>query len=209
MRRLLAVLLVLAAALAVADVAAERLAESELEARLAAEVPEATGVSARISSFPFLGRLLTSGRVAGVEARAGGLQVEGLDLDLVAVHLEGVTLDRRLLWDDQRVAVLDIDRGRARAEVTEGALSRRLGVDVRLEAGRASVTVAGQRLSADLAVRDGRLVVGGVGLSLPVLDLVAPLLPCVAGAEIVAGRVLLTCDFTEVPAELRAGVNLH
>ena len=118
MRRLLAVLLLLAAALAVADVAAERLAESEVEARLAAEVPEASGVSARISSFPFLGRLLTSGRVAGVDARARGLQVEGLDLDLVAVHLEGVTLDRRLLWDDQRVAVLDIDRGRVRAEVT-------------------------------------------------------------------------------------------
>jgi hypothetical protein len=51
-------------------------------------------------------------------------------------------------------------------------------------------------------------VVGGVGLSLPVLDLVAPLLPCVAGAEIAPGRVLLTCDFTEVPAELRAGVDL-
>lgn len=207
MKKLLVTLVVLAGLLAVADVAAEGVAESELEARLAAEIPGATGVSARISSFPFLGRLLSSGRVAEVDAQARGLEVEGLDLEVVSVDLDGVTLDRRLLWDDQRVAVTDIDHGRVRAEVTQAALSERLGVDVRLEAGRASVTVAGRRITAELAVRDGRLVVGGAGLSLPALDVVAPLLPCIADAEIVPGRVLLTCDFTEVPEELRQAVS--
>lgn len=204
MRRLLVALVVLGALLVVTDVVAEGLAESELEARLAAEVPGATSVSARIESFPFLGHLLTSGRVAQVDARARGIEVQGLELDVVHVDLDGVTLDRRILVDDQRVAVTDIDHGRVTAEVTQAALSDRLGVDVRLEAGRASVRVAGQRVSASLAVRDGRLVVGGAGLSLPALDLVAPLLPCVANAEIVPGRVLVTCDFTEVPEELRS-----
>lgn len=208
MKKLLVTLVVLGGLLAVADVVAEDVAEGELETRLAAEIPEASGVSARISSFPFLGRLLTSGRVAEVDAQARGLEVEGLDLDVVAVDLDGVTLDRTLLWDDQRVAVTDIDHGRVRAEVTQAALSQRLGVDVRLESGRASVTVAGRRITAELSVRDGRLIVGGAGLSLPALDVVAPLLPCIADAEIVPGRVLLTCDFTEVPEELRAAVDL-
>ncbi len=111
---------------------------------------------------------------------------------------------RRILVDDKRVAVTDIDHGRVTAEVTQAALSQRLGVDVRLEAGRASVTVAGRRISASLEVRDGQLVIGGLGLDLPALDVVAPLLPCIANAEIVPGRVLMTCDFTEVPEELRS-----
>ncbi|MFP5319563.1 MAG: LmeA family phospholipid-binding protein [Acidimicrobiia bacterium] len=207
MKRLVVALVVLGGLLAGTDVVAEGMAERELEARLASEIPGATGVSATISSFPFLGRLLTSGRVAEVDAQARGVRVEGLDFDVVAVDLDGVTLDRRILWDDQRVAVTDIDAGRVRAEVTQAALSERLGVDVRLESGRVSVTVAGRRVSAELAVRNGRLVVGAAGIDLPALDVVAPLLPCVADAEIVPGRVLLTCDFTEVPEELRQAVS--
>lgn len=207
MRKLVVTLVVLGGLAAVADVVAEGVAEGELEARLEAEIPQASSVSARISSFPFLGRLLASGRVAEVDARARGLEVRGLDLDVVAVDLDGVTLDKRLLWDDQRVAVTDIDRGRVRVEVTQAALSERLGVDVRLEAGRASVTIGGERVTAELAVRDGQLVVGGAGDSLPALDLVAPLVPCIANAAIAPGRVLLTCDFTEVPEELRAAVS--
>lgn len=207
MKKAVVTLVLLGGLLAGTDVVAEALAESELEARLESEMPGASGVSARISSFPFLGRLLTSGRVAEVDAQARELEVEGLDLDVVSVDLDGVTLDRRILWDDQRVAVTDIDHGRVRAEVTQAALSARLGVDVRLEAGRASVTVAGRRITAELAVRNGRLVVGGAGIDLPPLEVVAPLLPCIADAEIVPGRVLLTCDFTEVPEELRQAVS--
>jgi hypothetical protein len=203
-RRLVVPLVVVGALLLVADMVAESLAEAELEARLEQEVPQATSVSASITSFPFLGRLLTSGRVAEVDARARGLEVRGLKLDVVDVDLDGVTLDRRILVDDKRVAVTDIDHGRVTAEVTQAALSDRLGVDLRLEAGRASVTVAGRRITASLEVRNGELVVSGVGLSLPALDVVAPLLPCIANAEIVPGRVLMTCAFTEVPEELQS-----
>jgi hypothetical protein len=101
-----------------------------------------------------------------------------------------------------------IDRGRVQARVSEEALTEALGVPVTLEQGRASVTIAGRTLGADLAVQNGRLKVGVAGFSLPTIHVAAPLLPCVADARIDPGLVLLTCDFTEIPRELRAPAQL-
>lgn len=211
-RRLLPVLAVLVAVivglLAAADVTARVVAQQALAQRLRTAVPTATTVDAQIRSFPFLGRLLVSGHIGEVDAHATGVSVHGLRFDSIAVSLRGVELDRTQLLEDRRVVLENIDAGRAVAQVTQADLSAALGVPVTLADGRATVTVLGRHLGADLAVRDGRLVVNGAGVSLPALSVVAPLLPCPADAEVVTGRVVLTCDFTGVPVELRTPAQL-
>lgn len=199
---LLALLAVILGLLVVADVTAKRLAEEELADRVRARVPEAGSTSASIHSFPFLPRLLASGRVAEVDAAVTDVTVRGLQFASIEVVLRGVELDRRQLVDQRRVVLQSIQFGRVTAEVTDDALSEAFGTPVTLEDGRASVSVRGRRVEAEVAVRDGELVVGGAGISLPGLNVVAPLLPCVANAEIGDGRVLLTCDVTEIPEEL-------
>jgi hypothetical protein len=194
--------------LVAADVTARRVAEDELATRVAARVPEAGSTSAKVRSFPFLGRLLTSGKVSEVDAGATDITVRGLQFASVGVTLHGVKFDRRQLLRDRRVILTDIDRGRARAEVDAAALTEALGVPITLEPGKASVTVGGVKVGASVSVNDGRLIVGGVGVNLPGLSLVAPLLPCVPDAVVEAGRVVLTCDFTEIPDELRVDVQL-
>jgi hypothetical protein len=204
----LVLLAVIVGLLVIADLTARSVAEAELADRVRARVPEAERASVDIASFPFLGRLLASGNVGQLDARVSGITVRGLRFDFIAVELHGVRLDRDQLVGDRRVVVEGIERGEARAEVPQAALSDALGVPIMLEDGRASVEVLGRRVSASLAVEDGTLVVGGVGLSLPGFDLVAPLLPCVPDLEILAGRVVLACDFTEIPRELLVPVQL-
>lgn len=159
--------------------------------------------TARINSFPFLGRLLASGDVTRIRVAAADVAVEGLTFARVALDLHGVTLDRDLLVSEQKVVLSDLDRGTATAEVTAAQLSERLGVDVTLEPGRARVRVAGQTLTATASVTDNTLRLAVSGFSVPPLRIPRlPLLPCVADAEILAGKVQLTCSVDRVPAEL-------
>lgn len=194
--------------LVVGDITARAVAQRELADRLQVAVPGATASEAEIRSFPFLPRLALSGEVPEVDARVNGVTVRGLVFELIAVDLDGVELNREQLLRNRRVVLERIQHGHVRAEVTDAALSDVLGVPITLEQGRATVTVRGRQVGATLAVRDNQLVVGGVGIDLPGLELVAPLLPCVANADIEAGRVVLTCDFTEVPPELRLDAQL-
>jgi hypothetical protein len=186
-----------------ADVAARAVAETQLRDRVAVEAGSAGPTTARIDSFPFLGRLLSAGDVSRIRVASADVTVEGLTLARVAVDLRRVRIDRDRLFSEQKVVLSDLESGTATAEVTAEQLSERLGVDVTLEAGRARVRVAGQSVTATASVSDNvlRLVVSGVNvpaLRIPRL----PLLPCVADAEILPGRIRLTCSVDEVPAEL-------
>jgi hypothetical protein len=186
-----------------ADVAARAVAETQLRDRVAVEAGSAGPTTARIDSFPLLGRLLSAGDVSRIRVASADVTVEGLTLARVAVDLRRVRIDRDRLFSEQKVVLSDLESGTATAEVTAEQLSERLGVDVTLEAGRARVRVAGQSVTATASVSDNvlRLVVSGVNvpaLRIPRL----PLLPCVADAEILPGRIRLTCSVDEVPAEL-------
>ena len=202
MRKLL-LLAVLVGLLVAADVGARAVAESQIRDRVAVAAGPAGPTTARIDSFPFLPRLLASGEVTGLRVAAADVVVEGLTFARVVLDLEGVTLDRDRLLSEQKVVLSDLERGTATAEVTAEQLSERLGVAVTLEAGRARVRVAGQTVTATASVTDNTLRLAVSGLSVPALRIPRlPLLPCVANAEILAGRVRLTCSVDEVPAEL-------
>jgi hypothetical protein len=195
-------LAVIAGLLVAADLTARSLTEGELVARVRAAVPEAGATSVDIRSFPFLPRLLASGHVPQIDAQVNDVTVRDLRFDFIAVELHGVHVDRDQLVGRRSVVLESVDRGKVRAEVAQQALTDVLGVPVTLEPGRASVRIAGVSLGAKLSITDGRLVVAGLGIELPALDLSGPLLPCVADAQILDGRVALSCAFTEIPAEL-------
>ena len=185
------------------DVVARSVAESQIRDRVVVAAGPAGETSARITSFPFLGRLLTAGDVSRIRVAATDVTVEGLTLARVAVDLRGVTLDRDRLLAEQKVVLTDLASGTATAEITAEQLSERIGLAVTLEQGRARVRVAGQTLTADASVSDNRLRLTVAGFDVPALRIPRlPLLPCVADAEILPGRIRLTCSVDRVPAEL-------
>jgi hypothetical protein len=189
--------------LVAADVAARAVAETQLRDRVAVEAGSAGETTARIDSFPFLGRLLTAGDVSRIRVASADVTVEGLTLARVAVDLRGVTIDRDRLLSEQKVVLSDLESGTATAEVTAEQLSERLGVEVTLESGRARVRVAGQTVTATASVSDNVLQLTVSGFNVPALRIPRlPLLPCVADAEILPGRIRLSCSVDQVPAEL-------
>jgi hypothetical protein len=197
------VLAVIAGRLVAADVGARSVAESQIRDRVVAAAGRAGETAAHIDSFPFLLRLLTAGDVSRLRVSAADVTVEGLTLARVALDLHGVTLDRDRLLSQQEVVLTALDRGTATAEVTAEQLSERLGVTVILESGRARVRVAGQTVTATAAITDNRLSLTVAGFDLPSLRIPRlPLLPCVADAEVLPGRIRLTCSVDHVPAEL-------
>ena len=185
-----------------ADLTARSVAEAELARRVGVAVPEAGSASVDIPSFPFLPGLLASGTVPEIDAEVRDVLVKQVRFDFIAVELHGVQLNRDQLLGQRRIVLEGLQRGQVRGEVPQDALTEAFGVPVTLEEGRASVEIAGVTVSAELSITDGRLAVSGLGIRLPALDLTGPLLPCLANAVIVPGRVALSCDFTEIPPEL-------
>ena len=189
--------------LVAADVAVRGVAESQLEDRVEAQVATQGGADVRISSFPFLGRLLTSGAVGHVRVSAAEVTAERLTFTLVSLDLEEVRFDRSSLLSDRMVVLESLERGTAVAELTQDRLSDLLGVDVTLEAGQVRVRVAGQSVTAAASVTDNTLRVTVAGVTVPALRIPRlSLLPCVADAEVLAGRIRLTCEVDELPADL-------
>jgi hypothetical protein len=186
-----------------ADIGVRSVAEQQLRDRVAATAHPAGATSARIESFPFLGRLLTSGSVSRIRLSAADLTVEGLTVAHVSLDLQDVTFDRSRLLSDRKVVLQSLGRGTAEAEVTQEQLSERLGVPVTLTPGRVQVRVAGQLVTAKASVSQNQLRLTVVGLSVPALKIpTLPLVPCVADAVVLAGRIRLTCSVDQIPPEL-------
>ncbi len=198
----------------VADVAARGVAEDQLRQRVISRVQTATSgsagpVSASISSFPFLGRLLVSGEISQVDVSVHDVTVRGVTFASAGVRLRSVHIDLDSLLDDRRVALESIDHGTAVVEIAGSEISRLLGVPVVLDADRARVRVGGALVDVSVRVEGSSLVVEAGGLTLPAIEIPPlPLVACLSGTEILAGRVRLTCEVDQVPVEL-AGRSLE
>jgi hypothetical protein len=197
-----------AALLVAADVGARVAVEEELRRRVAAEVPAGSGpVDASVRSFPFLGRLLLSGRVGEVRASVAGVEAGGIRFLRAGVTLSRVRVDRDRLVRAREVVLEGVGEGIAFAEIGERELERLLGVPVSIGRGRATVTVEGVAVTAEVRVDDGVVRARVAGLALPAVPIPQlPFLPCVGGAELGEGRLRVTCRVDEVPPELLARV---
>jgi hypothetical protein len=179
-------------------------AEDELRQRVVARVHPEGPVSARVSSFPFLGRLLVSGTISRVEVSVRDLTVRGVTFASVGVDLRSVRIERDALVQDRLVALRSIGHGTAVAEISGDEVSRLLGVPVVLEEGRARVRVGGTLVDVSAEMEGNTLRVRAGGVSLPAIEIPPlPLVSCVSGAEILPGRLRLTCDVDQVPLELK------
>ena len=129
------------------DVFARRYATGQLTNRIAAAVPEASGVRARIRSFPFLGRLLWNGSVTEVGAHIDQLApVHGVSFTDLDVDLHDVRFDGHSFTTSHQVTLTRVGRGRVAVSLTQGALSAALGRAVRIARARSwSISAATAR----------------------------------------------------------------
>ena len=201
----LQVLLLLVAVVAVGalvfDVILKNQAETELTAEVARRVPGTTGIESTISSFPFVGRLLVSGKVPKVVVTAQHAASEPVALSDVRVEVLDVEMDTAAARDG-RVVVRSIGRGSVKADVRADQINPRLprGFQVELQDGKAAVRGPASTQAELVATPEGAIQLRVAGRSL--LDIPFPktdLLPCAPTASFVRGAVRLACSFDEVP----------
>lgn len=204
MRR--AALLVLAVALLLGgDRFASGYASSRTEDAIGDYLAGVADVEVGIDSFPFLGRLGASGSVSRLDVRLTDVLGQAVNLAAVRFDARGVELDRGALLDGD-VYVTGVREVRVAARITEAEVRRLTRADVALEDGRATVTVAGARLGADVSVVDGtiRLAVAALDLRVPLPD--TGFLPCRADARVVDGALLAQCVADELPSFVAGAV---
>ena len=143
------------------------MAEDQLRQRVVDRVQPVDGpVSAQISSFPFLGRLLASGEISQVDVAVRDLTVRGVTFASVGVRLRSVQIDRDSLLEDRRVALASIGHGTAVVEIAGDEISRLLGVTVVLEDG-AGPGAGGRDPGAGVGPDRGEHAGGGGGRAQP------------------------------------------
>ena len=192
-----------------ADVAARRASETQLEENIVRSVRGATAASVRIDSVPFLGRLAVSGHVPAVHATVDDVRVSRLRFSRINVDLRNVRIDRGRLVADRVVDLQDVDSGMTTGEITQDDLRAALGnVPVVLDDGRIGVIIGGVTAAVSVNVRDNVLRLTAGRVTIPPISLPKiPLLPCLTDAVAQPGRLLLSCTLATVPDELLREVN--
>jgi hypothetical protein len=198
--KVLVLVVILLAVVSLGDVETRIFAQHQLEHRIDGNVRSA-GAHVSISSFPFLGRLALNGTVPKIKAHVPGVVSGPFTFDFIDVTVNGVHLDRSVLFNSQRLQVQRIDSGTVVADMTEAALDKVLGVaTVTLGNGVAQVRVGVASVSAAVSIVNGELHVARVpvNVALPKLTLI----PCPLSAVVTPGHLRLSCAFNQVPAAL-------
>jgi hypothetical protein len=208
---LVPVVAVVAGLLVAGDIGARRYATGQLSDRVSAGVPDASGVHARIHSFPFVGRVLLGRSIDDVgvhiDRLTGRRGVVFSDLD---VDLRGVTVDRHALVNQRKVKLARIKRGTVTFALTQQAISDALGRPTEVSSGGVLVTgLGGRQVRGTVTVAPNRGLVLSI-VPLPPLGVPLPtlrVLPCLPSVTLAAGRVDFSCTFTTVPAALVQAVS--
>jgi hypothetical protein len=202
---LIPIVVVIIGLLFAADVGARRYATSQLADRISSSVPEASGVHARIKSFPFVGRILTHGDISVVGAHVDRYQGKGLVFSDIDVELRGATLDKKALINDRQARLTHIDNGTVSVGVTQEALSTALGRTVTVTPGAVTVAFTGSSpVRAQVGLFGPNLVVRAGFLQPITVPLpTGKLLPCLPALTMGQGRIDMHCSFTQIPDAFR------
>lgn len=189
---LLGVLAGLAAIGAAADIGARHFATSKIEQRIRQQVPEASGVHARILGWPFL-KVAANGDVDEIAVRVDQMAERPLVFSDVAVDLRSVHISQSNLVTNARVDVTHIGRGTISLVVTEASLLRALGLPP-LPAG--AMSQAAFRIDAG----SRSIVVTAAGHAVKLALPGANILPCLPTMSQPGNELVLSCTFTSVPS---------
>lgn len=208
MKKLAIALVVLVVLYVAADLVVLNMARTALQSEATKRAPEATTVETRLEGFPFLLTALTTGKVRAVGATFRQVDVGGLGFDSIDVEVDGPVADRAVLLRERRMELVAIDKATVSAEVTDAAVTKLLGVPVHFAPGAATVDVAGRSVTATVVTRGRTIVFGARGASLAPVPLPRQdLLPCSPAVQVMAGRLRLSCSFTEIPPALVQAVS--
>jgi hypothetical protein len=199
-RKLLAAALIVLALLIVADIGARLYSQHQLAQRIDDAQP---GAHARvqISGFPFLGKLMASGRVDKITAHLDHAGQGQFVLDTVDITVVGARINRNNFVRNRRLEIDRITTGAVVATMSQADFDRLVGLPVVFDQGSAHAVVAGVTVTARVAIVNNRLVASGLPVSIPVPSL--PVLPCAATVTIVPGHLRASCIFQQVPPALR------
>ena len=201
MRKLLVLLVLVGAIGLVGDQLARQRAESAIEAAIEARVERVSSVDATISSFPFLGRLVATGRVERLRMHLRDVAEQDVNVEVLTVDATGIRLSRQVLLGESRVKVTAVDDVTATVRISEDEVRRVSGADIRLLDGSAEVTAAGATVTATVeASTEGGITFSVAGLPSVTVPLPATdLLPCAPTVEVVLGAVEASCSADRLP----------
>jgi hypothetical protein len=189
--------------LGVGDVVARTYAQDRTASQINQRVPGASS-TVNISSFPFVGKLLATGKVDKISAHVKHAKASDFTFDQIDVVLRGVRIDRNQLVGSQHVQVSAISTGTVKASISEQSIDQALQAlgqpaVVHLVQGAAELTVAGVTVRSTVTIVNNavQLTVGHQVVNLPIPQL--PVLPCVATAVVLPGQLDLSCTFHQVP----------
>jgi hypothetical protein len=183
-----------------ADVGARHYATSRIEQRVRQQVPGASGVRARIRSWPFL-KVAVSGDVDEIGVTLDRVVVRPVAFTAVDVDLVGVRISVSDLLTASGIQVTGIRRGTVSLAVTEGDLERAIADVVPGTSGPLGANPLLGRALVSVDAKQRLLVVSPRGLPSFTLPLPgANILPCTPAVRESAAEVALSCTFTHVPA---------
>jgi len=192
---MLAPVVFVVAALVVGDIFARIKVQQLIAQRIEHQVP-GSHATVKISSFPFVGHLLVSGSVSKVSAHVTGVTEGGFTFAAVDVDVTDLALDRTKLLQG-KVQVSKVTDVVVQATMDQAALDRVVGQPVVL--GQGTVGLASTVVAASVSVSGNVIHIGpnpgGVSVTVPALSL----LPCVSGAVVSPGQMVISCTTTTVP----------
>jgi hypothetical protein len=198
------------------DRTARQVAESEASKRILEVLPGTGKAEVKIDSFPFLFGVLVSGEVDRLGVELTDVKQAGLAVEKITLVVEDLRIDKDLLIDEQKLAVLGISRAEVVGRVTGEAVSQVLGEQVVFDGNVAKVVTHGMKLDATFEVKKRKVTVMLSSKDLPPqleaeylgkpLVFALPsdeVLPCEPGLAVVDSRLELRCSVTELPASVK------
>jgi hypothetical protein len=202
LRRLIALIVgvaIIVAGLAVADIWTRHKVQSVVADHIDSQFPGSHATVA-ISSFPFVGRLITSGTVPKLTVDVNGVQVDGVTFGAIDLVVHQLKVDKSQLTS-AKVVLESISSGSVTAQLPQASIDQKLGQDLSLGAG--TVSLDGVTVTPVVTVSANEVNLGLPGLpsvSVPIPQL--SLLPCVGAAVIVPGALQVSCALTSLPPAL-------
>ena len=183
LKRFFIVILFLVAIVGIGDWLLTTWAEGAMERHLKNEVGGASHVE--IDSWPVMTRAVLSETIDEMSIELRNATIEGVDVALVRIELQGISVNRARIFRRQ-IDGVDLRNGTVTAAMTKEDLATLAGVS----------SESFSTEEADVAVENGRLLVAGQDVGAFPQDI----LPCSGTAQLTEDAVQFSCEVDGVPA---------